>query len=171
MAISAGSCRFGLWFVHVHWSGPVVQQVRFATTAIDGPVPLLIRKYCAGQQVDLSALESIAPETMGEVYARIYREVRAIPYGETATYGEIARRADTGPRVVGQAMAKNPTPLVIPCHRVVGATGLGGFSPSLEIKETLLAMEKRGAAKKGGKTRIHLNAAGTGKVPEQRGRR
>ena len=55
--------------------------------------------------------------------------------------------AGTTPRVVGQAMARNPTPLVIPCHRVVAADGIGGFSPSVEIKEELLAMEKKGLRK------------------------
>jgi methylated-DNA-[protein]-cysteine S-methyltransferase len=63
------------------------------------------------------------------------------------TYGEIARLAGTGPRVVGQAMARNPTPLVIPCHRVVAAKGIGGFSPSIEIKEALLALEKKAMRK------------------------
>ena len=67
---------------------------------------------------------------------------REIPYGSTVTYGEIAREVGTSPRAVGQAMARNPTPLVIPCHRVVAADGIGGFSPSVEIKEALLAMEK-----------------------------
>jgi methylated-DNA-[protein]-cysteine S-methyltransferase len=77
------------------------------------------------------------------VYSRIYRLVREIPRGKTATYGEIARRAGTSPRVVGQAMARNPTPLVIPCHRVVAAHGIGGFSPSVEIKVVLLEIEKK----------------------------
>jgi methylated-DNA-[protein]-cysteine S-methyltransferase len=45
---------------------------------------------------------------------------------------------------VGRAMAHNPTPLVIPCHRVVAARGIGGFTPSVEIKEALLAMETTG---------------------------
>jgi methylated-DNA-[protein]-cysteine S-methyltransferase len=70
-----------------------------------------------------------------------------IGYGTTATYGEIAETAGTVPRVVGQAMARNPTPLVIPCHRVVGKHGIGGFTPSIEIKETLLRIEKKQAAK------------------------
>jgi len=143
MAMTAGSCRFGLWYVHVHWSDTCVHRLRFATTAIDGPVPPPIRKYCAGQPVPLTGFSSIASATMGEVYAGIYRAVREIPYGEMATYGEIARQAGTGPRVVGRAMANNPTPLVIPCHRVIGARGIGGFSSSIEIKEALLAMEKR----------------------------
>ncbi|NMB79927.1 MAG: MGMT family protein, partial [Methanomicrobiales archaeon] len=83
----------------------------------------------------------------GTVYGRIYSAVRQIPYGSTATYGEIARIAMTSPRVVGQAMARNPTPLVIPCHRVVAADGIGGFSPEIEIKEQLLLMEKKGRQK------------------------
>jgi methylated-DNA-[protein]-cysteine S-methyltransferase len=81
------------------------------------------------------------------MYNRIYRAVRDVPYGKTATYGEIAVKVSTSPRVVGQAMARNPTPLVIPCHRIVAAHGIGGFSPSVEIKEALLAMEKKGLHK------------------------
>ncbi len=50
----------------------------------------------------------------------------------------------TSPRVVGRAMANNPTPLVVPCHRIVAAHGIGGFSPAVEIKEALLAMERKG---------------------------
>jgi len=163
MALKEGSCRFGLWFVHVHWSGTVVHRVRFATTGIGGAVPLPIQRYCAGQTVDLSLFSSIAPETMGEIYARIYRAVREIPYGKTATYGEIAQQAGTGPRVVGQAMAKNPTPLIIPCHRVVGARGIGGFSPSVEVKESLLAMEERGVKKEWEKPAARGGAAKRGR--------
>jgi len=142
MEVLSGSCRLGLWYVQVHWSGNTVHRVRFATTAIPGDVPLQIRQYCAGRTVDLHQMESIATHD-DTVYSRIYRLVREIPRGKTATYGEIARRAGTSPRVVGQAMARNPTPLVIPCHRVVAAQGIGGFSPSVEIKVVLLEMEKK----------------------------
>jgi methylated-DNA-[protein]-cysteine S-methyltransferase len=81
------------------------------------------------------------------MYSRIYRAVRYVTYGTTATYGEIAETVGTSPRVVGQAMARNPTPLVIPCHRIVAAHGMGGFSPDIEIKAALLAMEKKGLHK------------------------
>jgi methylated-DNA-[protein]-cysteine S-methyltransferase len=145
MAVIGGSCRFGLWYVHVWWSGTVVHQVRFATTGITGPVPNQIRKFCSGQLTDLSSLSSVAT-IPGSVYGRIYRIVRDVPYGETATYGEISKKAGTSPRVVGQAMARNPTPIVVPCHRIVGARSIGGFSPSIEIKEALLAMERRGSS-------------------------
>jgi methylated-DNA-[protein]-cysteine S-methyltransferase len=146
LEITGGSCRLGLWHVHVYWSGTTVHRVRFATTGIPGDVPELIRKFCAGQMVDLSRLGSIALYG-DEVYARIYHDVQKIPYGSTVTYGEIAQEVKTIPRVVGQAMARNPTPLVIPCHRVVAADGIGGFSPSVEIKKELLAMEKKGLRK------------------------
>ena len=59
-------------------------------------------------------------------------------------YGEIAAQISTSPRAVGRAMAHNPTPLVVPCHRIVAANGIGGFSPGLEIKELLLALEQKG---------------------------
>jgi methylated-DNA-[protein]-cysteine S-methyltransferase len=137
-----GSCRLGLWYVQVYWTGNTIHRIRFATTAIPGDVPPLIRQFCAGRAADLRSFETIAIHD-DSVYSRIYRAVREIPCGKTTTYGEVARQIGTSPRVVGQAMARNPTPLVIPCHRVVGAKDIGGFSPSIEIKETLIAMEKK----------------------------
>jgi len=141
METMSGSCRLGLWHVHVYWSGNTIHRIRFARTPIPGDVPLLIRQFCAGRPADLRTLETIAIHE-DSTYSRIYRAVREIPRGKTTTYGEIARQVGTSPRVVGQAMARNPTPLVIPCHRVVAADGIGGFSPSVEIKEALLAMER-----------------------------
>jgi methylated-DNA-[protein]-cysteine S-methyltransferase len=146
MEVVSGSCRLGLWHVQVTWSGTSVHRVRFATTGIPGDAPEPIRKFCAGRRVDLASLDSIALHE-DTVYAWIYRAVQKIPYGNTVTYGEIAREVGTSPRVVGQAMARNPTPLVIPCHRVVAAGSIGGFSPSVEIKEALLLMEKKGLRK------------------------
>lgn len=146
MEMNSGSCRLGLWHVHVSWNGSTIHRVRFATTGIPGDVPEMIRKFCAGQRVDLTTLDSSVLHE-DTVYARVYHAVQKIPYGSTVTYGEIAQKVGTSPRVVGQAMARNPTPLVIPCHRVVAADGIGGFSPSVEIKEELLAMEKKGLHK------------------------
>ena len=146
MEMSSGSCRLGLWYVHVYHNGRTIQRIRFATTGIAGDVPDEIRQYCAGRMVDLLTFDT--PALHGdEVYPAVYRVVRNIPYGSTVTYGEIAHQASTSPRVVGQAMARNPTPLVIPCHRVVATDGIGGFSPSVDIKEELLAMERRGLRK------------------------
>jgi methylated-DNA-[protein]-cysteine S-methyltransferase len=142
MEVTGGSCRLGLWFVHVWWSGSTVHRVRFSTTGIAGDVPEPFRKFCAGHPVDLTQFATVAI-VMDTPYSRIYRAVKNVPYGSTSTYGEIARLVGTSPRVVGQAMANNPTPLVIPCHRIVAASGIGGFSPDVGIKELLLAMEKK----------------------------
>lgn len=142
MEVTGGSCRLGLWFVHVWGDGTTIHRVRFSKTGIDGDVPEGIRQYCAGRPVDLASFPTVAIHD-DTVYSRIYRAVQAVPYGKTATYGEIAARVGTSPRAVGQAMARNPTPLVIPCHRVVAAHGIGGFSPEVAIKELLLGMEKK----------------------------
>jgi methylated-DNA-[protein]-cysteine S-methyltransferase len=64
------------------------------------------------------------------------------PFGTTVTYGELGRRAGVDdPRDVGVMMARNPLPLVVPCHRVVASDGLGGFGGGLELKRRLLELE------------------------------
>lgn len=146
MEMSSGSCRLGLWYVHVDHHDRTIYRVRFALTGIPGEVPVAIRQYCAGRLVDLSGFDTPALRGDG-IYPRIYRAVREVLYGSTATYGSIAREVGTSPRVVGQAMARNVTPLIIPCHRVVAADGIGGFSPSVEIKQELLAMEQKSRRK------------------------
>ncbi|MCK9581318.1 MAG: MGMT family protein [Methanoregula sp.] len=143
MEVKGGSCRLGLWYVHVWSDGTTIHRIRFSKTGIEGNVPEQVRQYCAGQPVDLTTFPTIAISSDDSVYGQIYKAVREIPYGSTATYGEIALHIGTVPRVVGQAMARNPTPLVIPCHRVVGAKGIGGFSPDIGIKEMLLDMERK----------------------------
>ncbi len=60
---------------------------------------------------------------MGLIFDKIYNEVKKIPKGKTATYGYIAKKANTSPRVVGFALHKNPDPENIPCHRVVFKNG------------------------------------------------
>ena len=74
----------------------------------------------------------------------VWRGAEAIPYGETARYGELARRL--GPvgaaRAVGLANGSNPLPIIVPCHRVIGADGsLTGFGGGLPIKRALLSLE------------------------------
>lgn len=148
MEMTEGSVRFGLWSVYVRWSGYTVYHIRFVRDRIPGPVPVPISRYLSGKGTDLSMLAcGTAPP--GEKYARIYREVQRIPYGETATYGEVAERAGTHPRVVGQALARNLLPLLIPCHRVVSRSGIGGFTPDPGIKSDLLALERRGRQREG----------------------
>ncbi|MBF0161514.1 MAG: methylated-DNA--[protein]-cysteine S-methyltransferase [Magnetococcales bacterium] len=74
---------------------------------------------------------------------RLGAQLATIAAGETLTYGEMARRLGSGPRAVGQALACNPLPLLLPCHRVVAARGLGGYSGpgGVATKQWLLAWE------------------------------
>ena len=74
----------------------------------------------------------------------VWQALSAIPYGETLSYGELARRLGLtgGARAVGVANGANPLPIVVPCHRVIGADGtLTGFGGGLNIKRSLLALE------------------------------
>ncbi|MCP5071921.1 MAG: methylated-DNA--[protein]-cysteine S-methyltransferase [Rhodobacteraceae bacterium] len=75
---------------------------------------------------------------------QVYDAMLAIPKGETRTYGEIAAALNVPAHPVGQACGSNPIPIIIPCHRVVGADGLGGFSGAggVEMKIQLLKHEQ-----------------------------
>lgn len=77
---------------------------------------------------------------------RVWQALCQIPVGETRTYGELARQLRSSPRAVGQALGDNPLPIVVPCHRVVSGTGLGGFNhhaagAAIEVKRWLLRHE------------------------------
>ena len=69
--------------------------------------------------------------------------MRNIPYGQVQTYGQLARAVGSpgAARAIGRACGANPLPLVVPCHRVVAANGLGGFALGLDAKRALLALE------------------------------
>lgn len=138
-----GTCRFNLWYVQVSWEGSIVYRIRFTRSGHESPVPFSILRYLAGRARGIPDLSSVALEGSGR-YASIYREVTRVPFGTTTTYGDIAQRTGTFPRIVGQAMARNPTPLIVPCHRIVASRGLGGFTPSIELKRALLALERKG---------------------------
>jgi methylated-DNA-[protein]-cysteine S-methyltransferase len=74
----------------------------------------------------------------------VWQALRAIPYGETLSYGELAQRLGhaNGARAVGLANGANPLPIIVPCHRVIGADGsLTGFGGGLDIKRALLSLE------------------------------
>ena len=90
-----------------------------------------VRRYFAGAPVDFSALALDLAEK-DAFFREIYSALRRVGWGETTSYGALARTIGAGPeaaRRVGQAMANNPLPLIIPCHRVLAAGGrLGGFS-------------------------------------------
>ena len=74
---------------------------------------------------------------------RVWEELRTIPYGESLSYGELAKRLGSSPRAVGSAVGRNPISLLIPCHRVLGSDGsLTGYAGGVERKKFLLEKEK-----------------------------
>jgi methylated-DNA-[protein]-cysteine S-methyltransferase len=101
-----------------------------------------LRAYFAGklQKFDLP----LAPE--GTLFQmKVWNELCEIPYGETISYGQLARRIGNpnASRAVGLANGTNPIPIIIPCHRVIGSNGkLTGYGGGLAIKEKLLALEQ-----------------------------
>jgi methylated-DNA-[protein]-cysteine S-methyltransferase len=76
---------------------------------------------------------------------KIWQALQKIPVGKVITYGELAKKLNTGPRVIGNACRLNPLPIIIPCHRVIAANGLGGYSgrsnKAIRVKKYLLAAE------------------------------
>ena len=78
--------------------------------------------------------------------AQVRRAMAAIPFGETRTYGDIARDIGAPAQAVGQACGANPIPLIIPCHRVLGARTLGGFSAPGGVETKVALLRHEGAA-------------------------
>lgn len=105
-----------------------------------------LREYFAGKRAEFDL--PLAPE--GTVFQRaVWRQLQEIPYGETISYGELARRVGNpkASRAVGSANGANPLPIVIPCHRVIASDGtLGGFGGGMPTKQMLLALEIRASA-------------------------
>jgi methylated-DNA-[protein]-cysteine S-methyltransferase len=121
--------------------GPVAEAVR------------QLREYFAGHRTDFDLPLNAA----GTSFQRtVWRQLQAIAYGETISYGELARRIGNpkASRAVGSANGSNPIPIVIPCHRVIAADGkLGGFGGGLPVKETLLALETRHPSRQAARAR------------------
>jgi methylated-DNA-[protein]-cysteine S-methyltransferase len=99
-----------------------------------------LEEYFAGERTAFD----VPMELDGTDFQReVWTELTRIPYGETISYGELARRVGrpSGPRAVGQANGRNPIPIIVPCHRVVASNGIGGYGGGLKVKRALLAVE------------------------------
>lgn len=96
-----------------------------------------IQEYWEKERESFELSISFPDSFTGEVM----REMANIPYGETVSYGEIAQNIDSSPVAVGQACGRNPIPIIVPCHRVIGKNSLRGYSLGLELKKKLLNFE------------------------------
>jgi methylated-DNA-[protein]-cysteine S-methyltransferase len=162
--IGRTTCRTAFGWVGVAWSDQGLAAITLpaptkaealsqlpetgGTTAdpaagLDVPALLAkLRRYFEGEEI---AFDEPLDPTMGtEFQRRVWVLTQEIPRGQTRTYGQLARMAGSpgAARAVGQAMARNPWPIIVPCHRVVGSNGsLTGFGGGMEMKRRMLQME------------------------------
>jgi methylated-DNA-[protein]-cysteine S-methyltransferase len=115
----------------------------------DDQHPVLVeacRQLAAYFERDLKEFDLPLAPLGSDFQQRVWEQLRGIGYGETASYGEIAARlgkTNAASRAVGLANGRNPIPIVIPCHRVIGSTGtLTGYAGGLERKQVLLSLEQ-----------------------------
>ncbi len=100
-----------------------------------------IGEFFAGERTAFDVPLTPAPTPF---QTKVRRALLQIPFGGTASYGQIAKAVGTkSPRAVGQAVGANPLLIIVPCHRVVASAGLGGFAWGLPTKKKLLAAERR----------------------------
>lgn len=130
----------------VEWSdgAPEEDEDTAAPEPIQGPWAAWLKAWSRGAPPAPDALPLMPAATPFQ--ARLRSALLALPFGETRCYGELARSLNSSPRAVGQALARNPLPIVVPCHRVVAANGTGGFSgtaggAAVAIKRRLLQHE------------------------------
>ncbi len=132
--------------VRVGTTGSRVNEVHLGASgpgaAPRSPVGRDVVRHLSGTMVDFRRYE-VDLESFSPFERAVFAATRAIPPGEVRTYGQIAAAVGkpSAPRAVGNALGKNPACIVIPCHRVVGVNGLGGFTSGLRWKRALLRLE------------------------------
>ena len=121
------------------WAAP--QEQRLETPLLRDAAGQLAAYFAGGlQRFDL-------PFDWGAgVQEKVRRAMAAIPFGQTLTYGEISTQLGLPAQAVGQACGANPLPIFIPCHRVLGAKGLGGFSAKGGVETKVWLLRHEGAA-------------------------
>lgn len=110
-----------------------------------GDVVDQLQRYLTGERIEFDVPLDWSGHTA--FLQEVWKATRLIPYGETLTYAQLAQAVDRprAYRAVGRAMAVNPIPLIVPCHRVIRSDGgLGGYGGGLDVKERLLEMERAG---------------------------
>src|SRR5690349_10891014 len=139
--------------LRLHAQAGLLTAIDFDAVPDGSPVPdpvldaaqRQLTEYFAGER---SAFDLPLASEGSEFQKKVWAELQRIPYGETASYGDIARRLGYEPvisRAVGVANASNPLPIVVPCHRVVGSDGsLTGYAGGVERKRILLELEVPG---------------------------
>ena len=137
---SDGESLTGLWFVgQKNFAAGLSPDAIECECAVFEETRRWLEIYFSGRQPDFRP--ALAPAG-SEFRHRVWRRMAEIPWGKTASYGEIARAIGSAPHPVGGAVAHNPILLILPCHRVIGADGsLTGYAGGLDKKASLLSLE------------------------------
>jgi methylated-DNA-[protein]-cysteine S-methyltransferase len=138
--------------LHLEWDGDELSRMRLAwagegeesrvATRLGKELAEAMERYVAGKEAWWPELP-IDLEKLPRFHKRVLEELRRVPAGQVISYGGLAAASGSpgAARAVGQVMAQNRWPLVIPCHRVLAAGGIGGFGPGVEMKRWLLELE------------------------------
>ncbi|WP_173923366.1 methylated-DNA--[protein]-cysteine S-methyltransferase [Agromyces sp. Marseille-P2726] len=144
LVVADGDALVGIYFPE-HWhppaAGSIGVEVDRRSDELFHRLDAQLREYLDGRRLDF---ELPAAATGDEFQQAVWSMLRGIPYGSTATYGELASRLGDHrlARRVGNAVGRNPLSILVPCHRVVGADGaLTGYAGGLERKRFLLELE------------------------------
>lgn len=139
---SDGSSLVGVWFEGQKYFGSTLSAD--AVVDNDRPEFKAARRWLDGFFTGSQPAEMPEITLTGTEFQKlVWRELLTIEWGRTVTYGELARRLGSSPRAVGTAVGRNPLSLLVPCHRVIGATSLTGYAGGLDKKRALLAIESR----------------------------
>ncbi len=124
--------------VRLDWTAEASRQTALLIRALEQ-----LQAYFAGE---LTAFDLPLHVEGSDFQRAVCDAMLAIPFGETRTYGDIARELGAPPQPVGNACGGNPIPVIIPCHRVLGASGLGGFSGKGGVETKVALLKHEGAA-------------------------
>jgi methylated-DNA-[protein]-cysteine S-methyltransferase len=144
-----GNSLTGLYFLPRHWPRPDWAAAGARSDEGFDEAALQLGEYLAGERTEFDLSLKV---TGSKFDRRVWDLVADVPYGETTTYGKLARTMGPGiePRDVGAAVGRNPLCIIIPCHRVIGSTGrLTGYAGGLDRKRALLEIEYTGAVRAG----------------------
>ena len=145
-AIASLTSEFGCFSIEA--TETHITAVHWSDATRGAPTPLLIEALSQMQAYFSGTLHRfdvpLAPN--GTAFEKqVYAAISAIPHGQTRTYGDLSRSLAANPQAVGQACGSNPIPIIIPCHRVTAANGLGGFSSPAGVEQKVALLRHEGA--------------------------
>jgi len=142
------SVKWGELYFNVVMEGGKAVKSYFSTypsfSSSDSEYARQLERYFSGERVEVRIPYRLKASSFTR---RVLEEVSRIPYGMVRMYSDIAKALNTSPRAVGQAVKRNPLPVIIPCHRVVGKKEIGGYTVSCSdidrksLKKRLLRLE------------------------------